>query len=99
MLATFEFQISTTQFANAILSTLRTSPRCPPSAVQGLQLQRIRFRSARTRNDQIASFRVWQELGNWDQGLGWSWIEGKVAQLAIDVTLDITNQWCELKWS
>lgn len=91
MVATVEFQINATKFAKAILSTLRTSPRCPPGAVQGLQLQRVRFRSAATRNDQTSSFRVWQEMGQWDQGLGWTWIKGKIAQLAIDVTLEITG--------
>lgn len=30
-------------------------------------------------------------MGPWDQGLGWTWIEGKVAQLAINVALDITT--------
>lgn len=91
MIATIEFQISATRFAAAVLSTLKNNPRCLPGPLQGLQLQRVRFRSASIRNDKTASFRVWQEMGPWDQGLGWEWFTGKVAQLAVDVTLDITT--------
>jgi hypothetical protein len=89
MVATVELQISATKFAGALLSTLRQSPRCPPPAVSGLQLQRVRYREAAVRHDKTASFLIWQKLGPWGQGLGWTWISAKQAQLAVDVTLDV----------
>lgn len=90
MVATIELQVSAVKFAKAVISTLRQSPRCPPPAIAGLQLQRVRFQDAKVRHDQIGEFRVWFEPGPRDQGLGWTWIKGKRAQLAVDATLDVT---------
>ena len=91
MISTFEFQISSEKFAAAILSTLRTSPRCLPDPTAGFQLQRVRYVSAVTRNSKASSFRISLDMGPYDQGLGYEWVQGKLAQLAVTAQLDIAS--------
>ena len=91
MLATVELQVRATTLAASVLASLRQTPRCLPPAIFDLQLQRVRMKSAAFRNSETASFRISREMGSYDQGLGSEYIEGKQVQLAIDVTLDITQ--------
>jgi hypothetical protein len=91
MISTFQFQISSEKFAAAILSTLRTTPRCLPDPTAGFQLQRVRYVSAVTRNSKAASFPISLDRGPYDQGSGPEWVQGKQAQLAVTVQLDIAS--------
>ena len=91
MISTFEFQMSSEKFAAAILSTLRTSPRCLPGPTAGFQLQRVRYVSAVTRNSEDSSFKISLDMGPYDQGLGYEWVDGKQAQLVVTAQLDIAS--------
>jgi hypothetical protein len=90
MVATVELQVRADKFARSILTAIRSRPFCLPPPVAGLQLQRVHFLDAQLRHDQTKSFQVWLTMGPWDQGLPWTWIEGKQVQLELSVLADLT---------
>jgi hypothetical protein len=91
MLSTAEVQVRATTLAQSVLTSLRQHPQCLPPAELGLQLQRVRLKSAALRNNKTSSFQIDREMGSHDQGLGWVWIEGRQVQLAVDVTIDVAQ--------
>jgi hypothetical protein len=84
-----EFQVRASTLAQSLIASLRAHPRCLPPPVAGQQLQRVRFRSASVRNVKQSSFRIWQQMGPHDQGLGFEWVPGITPQLAVAVTVDL----------
>ena len=91
MAATVEVQTTTAKFVESLLSTIRHEPRCLPTPLDGLQVQRVRYRGAAIRHHETGKFRIWEEPDPRVGGDGGTWITAKQAQLAVDATLDVAQ--------
>lgn len=92
MTSTIELQVSAKKFTDQVLQTLLAAPRPLPDSYLGMQLQRVRYRSASLRRDVMASYRLLHVNAGHDQGPGYNDINARQTQLAVDVTVEITSE-------
>lgn len=88
MVGTVELQFDADAFARATLSELRQRVICARPPIGGMQLQRLIFVQAATRNTESGSFLTWLDLGS---GPGSLWLTGMIPELVVQVVAEMVS--------